>query len=340
VSRGRAHAATVAAACTLLLASDHGWPSAAVAASSEAVHPVPGGLTIRRSGSAAHARSGSYARWLGQRTFRLPAQAKQGPHLWWILRLRARLRVTRGARPSRLYLTGYTNGRASVQVKVAVPARGHAPIAWEAYGLLDGLVDGSTTGSVLHLDVRNYLQLAGVRPGTNTFGVGIEERARQRAFKDGEILPTTEILGGQPAPAKLRFGARPPAVVAEGSRLTAQFVLRNVGGRAAAAIRPSVSYDDRVLRLSAVEPRTIGSLAGGAGVPIRVTFARLRSNRSTIQVAAKASVASTARLYTLGARVDRSRGVGWNDVLPPVALVLLGVVLVWRSRRRATGAAT
>jgi hypothetical protein len=339
VNVGRAPAATVAAACALLLASDHGWPSAAVAASSEAIHPAPGGLTVRRS-PAAHARSSAYARWLGERTFRLPSSAKQEPHLWWILRLRADLRVTRGARPSTLYLTGYTNGRASVQVKVDVPARGHTPIKWEAYGLLDGLVDRSTAGSVLHLDVRNYLQLAGVRPGTNTFGVGIEELVRERAFKDAEILPTTEILGGQAAPAKLRFGARPPAVVAKGSRLTAQFVLRNVGGRTAEAIRPSVRYDDRVLRLSAVEPRTISSLAGGAGVPIRVTFARLRSDRSTIQVGAKASVASTARLYTLGARADRSRGVGWDDVLPPAALVLLGVVLLWRSRRRATGVAT
>lgn len=225
-----------------------------------------------------------YRRGVLTRPIRFPRGAKQGPLRWWVMRLVARITVRRAERASLLYLTGYTNGRASVQVKVVVPPRGEPrrPIISEAYGLLDGLVRRTAMSPIVTVDMRNYLQYRGVRSGRTHFSLRLEEYGGH-VFRAGVLSTRTGISSGHRAPARVAPTLDRAGMSIEEGLLTVPLSVANHGGRTAVRVEPRVSFDHAALRLIELAPRRLPRLAPGANALVVARFRILRGGHTVLR---------------------------------------------------------
>jgi hypothetical protein len=243
-----------------------------------------------------------------KRSFTLPERSRQGPRSWFVMRLRARVIVRRTARPSLIYLTGSTNGRASVQVKLTVPPRS-APqqaIRWESYGLLDGLMQHASARAPLTIDARNYLQYKGVRPGHNTFTLGVEEFGGH-ALRSVRFLATTTIGAGYRSAASIRLAVDRASAHVAGDRLTVPVTVANHGGRAARHLAIMPDVDENLLQVERVSPSAIAKLAPGARRTAILRFRIRGAGRTTIAVAERDDVSGDHASITVDLPVT-SRG--------------------------------
>lgn len=240
--------------------------------------------------------------WVGtvRRGFTLPAHARQGPRQWYALRLTGSVTVRRLARPSLVYVSGLTNKRASVQIKLRVPARStpRRPIRWDAYGLLDGVVRHSSPGDVVHFDARNYLQYRGVRPGTNKLAVQVEQYVG-RAVKQATIEPSTTVLADFPGPASVRLRAERDQIRASSEAITVPVTVANRGGWPAREMVFSVDVDDAVLRLISITPRRVGKLAPGQKIRAVVRLRVRRAGTTRISIGEESAVTRSRRWLRL-----------------------------------------
>jgi hypothetical protein len=195
----------------------------------------------------------------------LPPGARQGGGHWWMMRLRTRIRIRRVKRPSLIYVTGYTNGRACIQIKLDVPSsqRPRQRIHWEAYGLVDGVVGRSPRSPSFVVDARNYLQTRGVRGGQNRFGVGVEEFGGH-AFILAKVSPQTVVASGYRPPARVAVNVESQRLRVVKRVLELPVALTNHGGLPARDIRLHAAFDSRVLSLIGFRPPHIAQLAPGA----------------------------------------------------------------------------
>jgi hypothetical protein len=156
--------AALVAATTLLVA---GGPALAVANAREpsSLHTI---WLVPEAGLA------SVARLKQQRTvqigaFRLHSGALQGKALWYTIRLRARLELSRAR--GDCILSAATNGATAAQIEVITNRRA-ATVS--ALGWIQGSQHRTTRSKTITIDFRNYLQVHGVHGGLNSFTVTLE----------------------------------------------------------------------------------------------------------------------------------------------------------------------
>ena len=99
--------------------------------------------------------------------FELPSDAHQGPSTWYLLRLHATITMRRDTRDGVAYLTAATNGRVAAMIEIdADPSR--RQLDYSYLDLINGSTRGTESSDHVTVSLRNYLQVEGVRPGTNT----------------------------------------------------------------------------------------------------------------------------------------------------------------------------
>ncbi len=254
-----------------------------------------------------------------------PAHAHQGPARWWVMRLVARLSIRRAPKPSLIDLTGFTNGRASIQVEIVVPARGDTRhrVHWEAYGWLDGLVRRTVSRRSFVVDARNYLQYGGVTPGRARFSVQVEQFGG-RAFRGGYLSAKTLIVGGYPTAASMDTALVRSQLRVDGRTVRVPLAFANRGGRAAVAIKLKASYDDQMLKLLHISPRFIHRLPAGRTARAVATFRVLRPGRTSIRFGESDAVRSSGTSLALALpRTDGGDSSGALLGFLPAALLFI-----------------
>jgi hypothetical protein len=227
-------------------------------------------------------------------------------------------------------VSGLTNGRAAAQIKFQVPspASGDRRIVWSSVDLIRGRIERASSSRTVEVRFRNYLQLAGVRPGTNTFTVELErfgdvEVERLRIFDDSGVELT------RLAPARLALEpALPAARVRAGDEFEVGFKLRNRGGRPARNVVVAVQFPSRALapvgpakrRAARVRRELVGAFR----------FRALRPGRYRLALGVRSSANRPLAVIDVPISDSRARPGRWRPV-PIVAgalIAALGLLLL------------
>lgn len=232
-------------------------------------------VTINQNGSWTLARLGFEARDLSFRAgqtritlpYQLPRGAKQGPHTWYVLRLRFEIIFAEGRRAGRVWISGVTNHYAGVLVEFSRGA-GQRSVTWNSFDLLRGWNEGTATSHRTVLDSRNYLPYRGVRPGRNTFTVTVR-RAGALRVKRLRVFADSGIEVSRRSPARLALEpVLPRGPIRAGQTFEVGYRLANRGDRPARGVVIGVSAQQaggpriigpRTQRLGSVEGRTSGT---------------------------------------------------------------------------------
>src|SRR5690349_2439678 len=127
----------LAAACVVLAA----WPAAALAGDARASERTVTTVALMGAPAGVALAPPHSERSLG---FRLPAGARQGRGVWYVLRLRYRLTFAPTTRPGRAYVMASTNGYTCAQLEFRVTReRGHPRVRWNAVDAAHGLRQGN-----------------------------------------------------------------------------------------------------------------------------------------------------------------------------------------------------
>lgn len=273
--------------------------------------------------------------------FQLASNARQGGKSWWIVDFYAHVEVKRLATPTLTYLSFMTNGRTAVQVKVEIPERGDSrPTTWSFYGIVSGTKSGQSRSGGIDIHVQNYLQLAGVQPGTNAWSVSLEHFGGPNKTSV-HILPTTKLMYGLPAPANPKVVIDLADITATQGVLNLPVTMRNRGGAPSREVVITVNVDGHRLRELQSSEFRVKELTG-QGVLRRVWRYRIvGSGRTRVDVRMKASVGGSrasaiVMLPSSPTGAAQTQG-GRRYALIAVALVPAGVALFWPrrfSRRR------
>ncbi len=320
-----AQRATLACAALLLL-------SGTAAGAKRSIRPLKG--DVRVTSSRPQGKKDHQVAQI-ERTFQLPPDAKQGPEDWYSLDLDLELLAPRTDRDRLIYVTGSTNGRASVQIKVKVPQRGSArPTEWSAFGLIDGLTRGASSANRFEISARNYLQFKGVRPGENRLEIGIEqygELAQDRV----RIFKSSRITGGMPGPARVSVRANTLSITIRDDRVTVPVTVTNRGGRAAQHVRVVPEVDPTVLE--PVGPQGTLRLEPGETAVRRLVMRAKRSDGKTVvHIRAASDLATDVDVISLAlpASSDESSSLSLRVILTAAVFIPAGLVLMRRRRVR------
>jgi hypothetical protein len=255
--------------------------------------------------------------------FRLPADAAQGHGRWYVIRLRFALTLAADSRPGLVYVSAATNGRTAAQVKAR--AR-QGEIEWSSVGLIDGRVEGRARGRRIDVDFRNYLQIAGVRPGVNVLTVTLERVGpirveRLHVFADSGI-ERTQVA---PAEIELRLGL-PRGEVRVGDEFELGYRLRNAGDRPAHDVVIAVDFPRGGLALLGASQARFPQLVRTAAGSFR--FRALTEGRFRVALAARSSANRPAALVEVPVSGAESGRFGYLALLAGAALLAVGVLLL------------
>lgn len=268
--------------------------------------------------------------------FPLPAGARQGPDVWYTIRLRYRITFAADSGAGFAWVMADTNGRTSAQVEYTVARdAGGLRVRETSVDIVNGQLEKRFRGRTSEVRFRNYLQRGGVRGGRNELTLRLEQGGAARVDRV-EVLPESGVYrtGSSPYPlgiaprlvaGRLQPGSTFRLVVALDSR-TGE-VLRDV------AVQPA--WDRRAFELVSPRVRRYATLA--RRVDAVFEFKALTAGRHRIDVLAdsnrnhpSATVAVTVSEAPPGTALVV---VVWSAALLPAAL-LVGWVVRGRIRRR------
>lgn len=259
-----------------------------------------------------------------QRTFTLPAGARQGPARWYVIRLHYRLRFAPGGQGF-AWVTGETNGRTSAQAEYTVTPAG---VRRTTADLVHGQRERPGRSRSDELTFTNYLQYAGVRPGANTWTLRLEQDGDARAGRL-ELLPDTAIVETDRSPFPL---AMTPALEGDAAQAGGIFTVA-----VTLAASPGRVVDGVVVRVRGGEQQRVGRVTDK---PRTVRF-RLRAGEAgTQQITFEADSAANHPNASVQVRILPATGakaasplVYGLAALP--ALAMAGWLVTSRRRRRA-----
>ncbi|MGH3033222.1 MAG: hypothetical protein ACRDON_01530 [Gaiellaceae bacterium] len=269
--------------------------------------------------------------------YRLPAGAEQGEPDWYLVRLHLRLALDPRSGNGLAYVSALTNGRAAAQVKLET-RRGAAGLetTWSTVGLLEGRVERTTSARTIGVRFRNYLQLAGVRPGRNVLTFQLE-RYGVVQLRSLRILPDSGIEVSPLSPARVRLELTlPEGEVAAGDRFTVRYRLTNAGDRAAQDVVVLPSFPEGVLRVVGARERRYEALRGGDRAAGAFTFEALTAGRFQVALAVRSSANRPAALVEVSVQTPTTvsgRGTSWL-VAPAATLTAAALLAARRLRRR------
>jgi hypothetical protein len=167
-----------------------------------------------------------------QTRFALPPHSRQGNAGWYVVRLHFRLALPALRPGAHVQVRAETDGAPSAELDFRVRRRGFVELVRTDVGVITGTRVVRSLGRTQEVRFANYLQDAGVRPGTNTLTLSVSRNALARGVSV-RFRPDTGLgrIHGSPA----RVSARVPAVVRLplGRRTPLVVALRNSGGAAA-----------------------------------------------------------------------------------------------------------
>jgi hypothetical protein len=172
--------------------------------------------------------------------FELPADAAQGPHRWYLVRLHYRLWFAGDSGRGFAWVTSDTNDRTAAQIEYTTTRRhGRLTVRRTTVDLTHGQRERPSRAPRDALTFTNYLQYEGVRPGANTWTIKLEQSGAARVERL-ELLGDSAIIETERTPFPLTLtatlsGDRPRA----GERFTVNAVV---------AARPGRSVRDVVVR--------------------------------------------------------------------------------------------
>jgi hypothetical protein len=167
--------------------------------------------------------------------YRLPADASQGPHTWYLIRLHLRIAFARDSGPGVAEVSGLTDGHGAGTAVLRVrPVTEPGPrVRWETVDLVHGRRSGATNSHEVEIGFTNYVQVAGVRGGGNALTFRLEQFDRVRVARL-VILPDSGLIVSHRGPAILRVHASPPTEdVIVGETFEVPFTVTNRGERPA-----------------------------------------------------------------------------------------------------------
>jgi hypothetical protein len=222
--------------------------------------------------------------------YTLPARAGQGPDRWYRVRQHFELRLRPATRSGIVYVTASTNRRAAVMVELKVRrSRGrHPEVVWTSLDLVRGARRCTTRGRAVTVDVENYLQDRGVRPGDNVLTFVVErlgdvELERVRVLRDSGLRVVEE------SPAHLVLDAVLPAgPVAADERFAIGYELRNDGDLAAHNVGLGVESSSRALVSDGDAQLKLASLRGDDAYSGRFELRASRPGNFRVTLAAGA----------------------------------------------------
>jgi hypothetical protein len=157
--------------------------------------------------------------------FALPRGSAQGPVRWYTIRLRAALRLARGA--GDCILSAATDGATAAQIEVQTHRRAAAV---SSLGWIQGRRRLVTRSRRVDLDFRNYLQVHGVRAGANPFTLTLDVLGG-RCLERIRLLRGSGIAATHARPDELRFLVPTQGLTAtKGRELTIPYELSRRGG--------------------------------------------------------------------------------------------------------------
>jgi hypothetical protein len=139
--------------------------------------------------------------------FQLPAGAAQGPHRWYLVRLHYRLWFAGDSGRGLAWVMSDTNDRTAAQIEYTTTRRhGRLAVRRTTVDLTHGQRERPGRGPRDALTFTNYLQYEGVRPGSNTWTIRLEQAGAARVERL-EVLGDTAILETDRTPFPLTLTA-------------------------------------------------------------------------------------------------------------------------------------
>jgi hypothetical protein len=258
----------------------------------------------------------------------LPRGARQGPRLWYLLRLNATVRL--GPKDGEYVLSAGNGQYTAAQILFTVR---HGRVEADELGLVGGHSVATTRRRTLAVRFENYSQIRAIAPGAGELVFRLERRGGSPGTT-ATILGSSGIATTTVAPDELRLRVAPRAVVVNpGREVRIRFDLDRRGGRPDRPVRIVLSgggtrrpgESSRVLAYAGVgsgrtgvfvlrAPARVGAYLLGIGVPDRYN---------------QPSTAIRVDVVAVTGRRPDMRFVGGMSA----ALAAVGAGLYWRRRR-------
>jgi hypothetical protein len=271
--------------------------------------------------------------------FRLPAGADQGPDRWYLVRLHYRLRFAPSSGRGFAWVMSDTNDRTSAQVEyTTAQRRGSLWVRRTTVDLIHGQRERRSRSARDALTFQNYLQYAGVRPGTNTWTIRLEQAGAARVARL-EVLGDTAIVKTRRSPFPLTLtaaldGDRPRA----GERFTVKAILAARPGRSVDDVVVGALAQDGGAELAGPAEQRVGRVTARSRT-VRFTFVAPRPGRYAVALAAESAANDpnvSAEVEVLPAAGSTSApAVVWVLASIPVLAMAAWVVVSRRRRVRA-----
>ncbi len=225
----------------------------------------PSGITMSKAATEAKVLS-----------FKLPNNAAQGKPEWYVIQAHVILQATPPfPQNAKLQLTAATDNAAALQM--TFESADENLLAWNGVSAVDGALTGYTSSGVVNALYTNYLQVSGVRPGTNTLTVGVSGEA---APSWGiTIAPDTAILRTEAPPPKLHLSVDVPSTaIAVGDTFSVGYEL-DPGAWPARGVAIGVRTSDPSLKALS-SATTLGTLR----IPVSGSFRFQATKAGTYQI--------------------------------------------------------
>jgi hypothetical protein len=266
--------------------------------------------------------------------FRLPPGARQGPRTWYLVRLHLRVAIAPRSGDGRIYVYGYTNGKACAQIRFDTRRTAAGlRVRSSELGLVSGARERTTSSLVHELTFRNFLLLGGVKAGTNVLTIEVAQREGARV-ESVRVFANSGIERSSYGPASI---ALEPLLETDepqaGKSFRVGFRVRNPSRRAATngAVRaepgPGLTVlSRRTVRFGAVPPR--GSVAG--------SFDLEADEPGRFELRLVAESVSGSPVARLAVQVEEASRPAWQWLA--LALAAAGAAAVALRRRPAVAA--
>ena len=268
--------------------------------------------------------------------FELPADAAQGPHRWYLVRLHYRVWFARDSGRGFAWVMSDTNDRTAAQIEYTTARRhGRLAVRRTTVDLTHGQRERPSRAPRDAVTFTNYLQYEGVRPGPNTWTIRLEQAGAARVERL-EVLGDTAIVETDRTPFPLTLtasldGKRPRA----GERFAVKAIVAARPGRTVRdVVVRAQSRDDGAALVGRAEHR-IAQVTERART-VRFTFLARQPGTYPIMLAA----ASSANDPNVSAEVEVLPAAGATSapaavwVLASIPALAMAAWLVASRRRR------
>jgi len=262
--------------------------------------------------------------------YRLPLGARQGAGQWYLVRLHARIRFTATPRSGFVDLIAGTNGNTCALVEFVKQAG--APLRWSSVSWVEGRQRGHDTGSVVDVQMTNFLQTSGVRGGVNELSFKVFQPTALKV-SSVEILPDSGILITDRSPPQLvAFIPDTDYVTARvGDTVNLPVIVRNVGAYAAPDVAVGLVAEDDGVDIVSMNPVEVGRVPREYRAAFRVEL--LRAGVHRIHVVVDSSVNRPQVVLALSV-APAATSSGAARIAITAAIMVAGLALAAEAIRR------